>query len=204
MLLLMRVEKNRIAPMTTMEPMKAPNTIEKNPERVTPDVAMVPPPRSMTMATPRLAPELIPRIEGPANGLLKAVCSINPDPAKAAPHNRAVSACGIRDSQTMKLQLAFSTSPPNRELTMALAGMSTEPKKRLAAISRRMRTVRIMPYVMPLLFILLIYENISIHTPGRELDGRFLSNPSRPCRGGTGNLRNKVGKPYYNDRCSFP
>ena len=91
MLLLMRVEKNNINPITTIEPMKAPNIIEKKLDKVTPAVAMVPPPKSMTMATPRLAPELIPRIEGPANGLLKAVCSIKPDPAKAAPHSRAVS-----------------------------------------------------------------------------------------------------------------
>ena len=73
MLLLIRVEKNRINPMTTMEPIKAPNTIEKKLERVMPAVANVPPKVSMTTATPRLAPELIPRMEGPANGLLKAV-----------------------------------------------------------------------------------------------------------------------------------
>ena len=34
MLLLIRVEKNRISPMTTMEPIKAPTTIEKKLERV--------------------------------------------------------------------------------------------------------------------------------------------------------------------------
>ena len=66
--------------------------MEKKPERVTPAVARVPPKASMTKATPKLAPELIPRMDGPAKGLLKAVCNINPEPAKAAPHSRAVMA----------------------------------------------------------------------------------------------------------------
>ena len=156
-LLLMSVEKNRISPITTIEPMNAPRTMAKNPERVTPAVAMVPPPRSMTMATPRLAPELIPRMEGPANGLLKAVWSMSPAPAKAAPHKRAVRACGTRASQMMKLQLAFSTSPPMRVLSTASAGMSTEPKKRLHPTSRRMMTVRMMLYVVPLFFIVFFF-----------------------------------------------
>ena len=73
MLLLIKVEKNRIRPMTTIEPMNAPSTMEKNPDKVMPAVAMVPPPASITRATPKLAPELIPRMDGPANGLLKAV-----------------------------------------------------------------------------------------------------------------------------------
>ena len=91
-LLFIKVEKNRISPITIIEPMKAPNTIEKNPERVIPAVAMVPPPANITKATPRLAPELIPKMEGPANGLLKAVCSISPETANAAPHSKAVMA----------------------------------------------------------------------------------------------------------------
>ena len=157
MLLLIKVEKNRISPMTTIEPMNAPSTMEKNPDKVMPAVAMVPPPMSMTMATPRLAPELIPRRDGPANGLLKAVWSINPDPAKAAPQSRAVMAWGTRASHTMKLQLAFSTSCPKRVRTTASAGMSTEPKSKFPATSTRIRTVSMRLYVVPLLFILLIY-----------------------------------------------
>ena len=157
MLLLIKVEKNRMMPITTIEPMNAPMTIEKNPERVIPAVAMVPPPKSMTMATPKLAPELMPRMEGPANGLLKAVCSMSPEPASAAPHSKAVKAWGIRFSQTMKLQLAFSASPPKRVRITASAGMSTEPKNRLPAINIRIRAVSARLYVVPLLFIVLCF-----------------------------------------------
>ena len=92
MLLLISVEKNKIMPITTMEPMNAPATMEKNPDRVIPAVAMLPPPKSMTNATPKLAPELIPKMDGPANGLLNVVCSINPDPANADPQSNAVMA----------------------------------------------------------------------------------------------------------------
>ena len=157
MLLLIRVEKNRISPMTTIEPTNAPTTMEKKLERVTPAVASVPPQVSITTATPRLAPELIPRMEGPANGLLKAVCSINPEPAKAAPQSKAVRAWGTRASHTMKLQLAFSPSPPVRMRMMASAGMSTEPKNRLHPVNAKMRAVNAMLYVVPLLFTPLIY-----------------------------------------------
>ena len=59
------------------------------------------PPVSIIIATPRLAPEFIPSIDGPARGLLKTVCSIKPQAASDAPQRSAVIACGNLDSHTM-------------------------------------------------------------------------------------------------------
>ena len=102
---------------------------------------------------------------------------MSPDPAKAAPHKRAVRACGTRASQMMKLQLAFSTSPPMRVLSTASAGMSTDQKKRLHPTSKRMMTVRMRLYVVPLLFIysanLLKYFN---SYSGKRLGWKILIN----------------------------
>ena len=125
MLFFTRVEKNRMIPMTVIEPMKAPIMTEMKPDRVNVPAVMVPAPASMTRATPRLAPELIPSMEGAASGLLNVVCSISPDAASAIPQSKAVTACGRRDSHTMKLQLAFSASPPVRICHTASAGIST-------------------------------------------------------------------------------
>ena len=91
-LLLIRVEKNKISPMTSIDPTNAPNITEKKLDKLNTPAARVPPPANITKATPKLAPDVMPRIDGPANGLLKAVCSINPDPASAAPQSRAVMA----------------------------------------------------------------------------------------------------------------
>ena len=96
-LLRMKVERNRMTAMMSIEPMKAPISTDINPEKVTPPATMAPPVASITIATPRLAPLLIPRMDGPARGLLKAVCNINPDTAKELPHRSAVRAWGRRD-----------------------------------------------------------------------------------------------------------
>ena len=89
-------------------PINAPSSTEKKPDRLNTPAVMLPPNSSMTKATPRLAPALMPRMDGPASGFLKAVCNISPQTANAPPQSSAVSAWGKRDSQRMKLQLAFS------------------------------------------------------------------------------------------------
>lgn len=48
------------------------------------------------MATPKLAPELIPRTKGPANGFLNRVCIKRPLSAKPPPTSIAVMAFGKR------------------------------------------------------------------------------------------------------------
>ena len=45
-------------------------------------------------ATPKLAPEVIPRTNGPANGFLKSVCISNPEIPKPEPTKMAVKAFG--------------------------------------------------------------------------------------------------------------
>ena len=153
MLFFIKVEKNRMIPITSMEPMNAPIMTDRNPDKVKTPAVIVPAPASMTKATPKLAPELIPSMEGSAKGLLNVVCNISPDAASAIPQRRAVMACGRRDSQTMKLQLAFSTSLPVRICHTASAGMFTEPNNRLAPVNARMRRSSMIPYFVPLLFI---------------------------------------------------
>ena len=51
---------------------------------------------SITTATPKLAPELIPNTNGPAKGFLNNVCINNPDIPKPEPTNIAVMAFGKR------------------------------------------------------------------------------------------------------------
>lgn len=125
---------------------------EIKPDKVNTPAVIVPAPASMTRATPRLAPELMPKMEGSARGLLKVVCNISPDEANAIPQSKAVTACGRRDSQTIKLQLAFSTSLPVRICHTASAGMFTEPNNRLAPVNARMRRSSMIPYFVPLFF----------------------------------------------------
>ena len=48
----------------------------------------------ITKATPKLAPELIPNTNGPANGLRNNVCINNPDIPNPEPTNTAVKAFG--------------------------------------------------------------------------------------------------------------
>ena len=82
MLFFIKVEKNRMIPITSMEPMNAPIMTDRNPDKVNTPAVIVPAPASMTKATPKLAPELIPSMEGSAKGLLNVVCNISPDAAK--------------------------------------------------------------------------------------------------------------------------
>ena len=90
MLFFIKVEKNRMIPITSMEPMNAPIMTDRNPDKVNTPAVIVPAPASMTKATPKLAPELIPSMEGSAKGLLNVVCNISPDAASAIPQRRAV------------------------------------------------------------------------------------------------------------------
>ena len=78
-------------------------------------------------ATPKLAPDEIPKTEGPANGFLKKVCNNNPLTANAAPEKTAVIACGKRLCQMMISQPFFSGSPPKRILMQSVKGIFTEP-----------------------------------------------------------------------------
>ena len=123
--------------MINMAPRNAPAMTAKKPDSEKAPAESEPPPNNITSATPRLAPELIPKIEGSASGLLKAVCSISPETAKAAPHSKAVIHCGIRDSSTINRQLSFSTSLPSRISPIASRGICIDPMTRLQKRSTR-------------------------------------------------------------------
>lgn len=137
-LLFISVEKKRISTIISMAPINAPSSTEKKPDRLNAPAVMLPPNSSMTKATPRLAPALMPRMDGPASGFLKAVCNISPQTANAPPQSSAVSAWGKRDSQRMKLQLAFSPSPPSRIRKTSAGGIETDPTSRLPAKAIRL------------------------------------------------------------------
>ena len=84
-----RKERNKIKARTATAPASAPRKTEKKPDRLKTPAARLLPPAITTRATPRLAPELIPRIEESARGLLNTVCSINPETERAAPQSKA-------------------------------------------------------------------------------------------------------------------
>ena len=63
MLFFIKVEKNRMIPITSMDPINAPIMTEIKPDKVNTPAVIVPAPASMTRATPRLAPELMPKME---------------------------------------------------------------------------------------------------------------------------------------------
>ncbi len=88
----MNEENIKIIPITIKEPMKALSMIEIVPEIARVPAVSEPPVASRTIATPRFAPELIPRIDGPAKGLAKTVCRMSPEVASEAPQNKAVNA----------------------------------------------------------------------------------------------------------------
>ena len=117
-----------------LAPMNAPEMTERKSGKMKLPAVMLPPPISKVMAAPKLAPELMPKMEESANGLLNTVCSINPEAERAAPQNNAVMHCGKRDSQMMNSQLGFSILLPVRQSNTAWMGISTEPNNRLAMI----------------------------------------------------------------------
>ena len=121
------VERKRMKAIIKNAPAIAPAMTDKKPPIVIADVAILPPIPNITNAAPRLEPELIPKIEASASGLLNAVCNINPEIESEAPVRIAVMVCGILDCRIMYVQLDFSESSPSKILVMAEAGISTEP-----------------------------------------------------------------------------
>ena len=73
-------------------------------------------PRKMTKATPSPAPELIPRIKGPAMGFLKKVCICRPLIPRALPTSNEVRAFGRRKLKRIDCHPTFSICCPIRNL----------------------------------------------------------------------------------------
>ena len=63
------------------------------------------------IATPKLAPELIPKTKGPASGFLNKVCINKPLIDKPEPTIIAVIALGKRTLKIIEPQESFSSSP---------------------------------------------------------------------------------------------
>lgn len=95
-------------------------------------VKMAKPPKNddpkINKATPKLAPEEIPKTNGPANGFLNKVCINNPLIDKPEPTNIAVIAFGNLKFKTMVCQLSFTVSSPKRMAKISLNGIETEPR----------------------------------------------------------------------------
>jgi hypothetical protein len=79
-------------------------------------------------ATPRLAPEEIPKTNGPANGFLKSVCMRSPQIERPEPTKIAVIALGNLKSNTIVCQLSLTSVFPISVVKISLKGMETEPR----------------------------------------------------------------------------
>ena len=128
--------------VTAKEPKAAPLTTAAVPVSVAAPAVRVPPPISITRATPRLAPLDMPNIEGPASGLRNAVCNISPQAASDAPESRAVMVWGSLDSSTMKRCTSVAPWPPMRIRSTSVGGMWAAPVPRQSRESAVMAKVR--------------------------------------------------------------
>ena len=81
----------------------------------------------MTSATPRLAPDEIPRTNGPAKGFLNSVCMSRPEIPKPEPTRMAVIALGNLKSEIMISQVGLSEDP-KRLLKTSCIGIEIEPR----------------------------------------------------------------------------
>ena len=146
----MMVEKRKMIAVTAMAPTKAAPTTAIKPVQEKSAVLTLPPQSSMTRATPRLAPLLMPKTSGPARGLRKAVCSIRPLAASDAPQSVAVRAWGRRVSRTIYCQLNFALVSPRRIRATSWQGILTGPMRRERAKRRVASSARINPMIIPL------------------------------------------------------
>ena len=86
----------------------------------------------MTIATPRLAPELIPRTNGSASGLRKMVCIINPAVASAAPARAAVRIRGNRNSRMIWRSTSSSSGEAVSACKMTAGESGVDPRQALS------------------------------------------------------------------------
>ena len=79
------------------------------------------------IATPKLAPEDIPKTKGPAKGFLNKVCINKPAIDSPDPTKIAVRALGNLKFNMMTSQLDFDAFPPVRISKISPVGILTEP-----------------------------------------------------------------------------
>ena len=80
------------------------------------------------IATPKLAPEEIPKTKGPANGFLNNVCINKPQIDNPEPTKTAVIAFGNLKFKIIVSQLSLAGKLPVKVLKISLNGIETEPK----------------------------------------------------------------------------
>lgn len=97
-------------------------------------------------ATPKLAPEEIPKTKGPANGFLNRVCINNPQIDRPEPTIIAVSALGNLKFKMMVCQVFLEAIPPVKKLKISLKGIDTEPKLMFIKKKTIRRMKRIIKY----------------------------------------------------------
>ena len=93
--------------------------LNKNPKAELPKIRI---------ATPKLAPEEIPKTKGPANGFLNKVCINKPEIDKPEPTKIAVMAFGNLKFKMIVFQLSLVAFPPVIEFKISSNGIATEPK----------------------------------------------------------------------------
>ena len=84
---------------------------------------------NMTAATPRLAPAVIPRIDGSARGLRNNVCICNPPTDKPQPARMAVQALGSRIRSIINCQVWLSDEDENKTLKISISGIFMDPSE---------------------------------------------------------------------------
>ena len=126
---LMRRAMRSTKPMVISEPRNAAATMAGE------DMAWFAPRSTIIVsATTNFAPEETPKMNGSAMGLLKNVCSRNPESESAPPRSTAESTRGRRISQMTWLSMELA-APPERMPGMWSAGTSTLPMHRLVPTS---------------------------------------------------------------------
>lgn len=124
---------NIVVDLTTDDSPVSIKIIRVAPNRAPTKIDIVVLPTIMTAkATPRLAPEETPIIDGPANGLSRAVCMSSPAIARAMPETAAVITMGNLSSMTIFVHVKREHSPPARAVKTSLAGILTGPDTRHA------------------------------------------------------------------------
>ena len=101
MWLRIRVDSNRMIPIIRQAPRKGSCHYGEESREDKGSVAMLLPSRRMTIATPRLAPELIPRMEESASGIVKYRLQHQSGSGKGCTADQRRDALGTRDSHTM-------------------------------------------------------------------------------------------------------
>lgn len=99
--------------------------LEKEADKKTPPKTEDP---KINKATPKLAPEEIPKTKGPASGFLNKVCINKPLIDNPEPTKMAVIAFGILKLMMMVCQLSFIDSSPNMIAKISVGGIETDPK----------------------------------------------------------------------------